>query len=111
MIKNHILRITPLGTSIEDVIKIIENRNDFGDMHVNLERGFTPSTPASGWYAVTGQRGVIPVIGEMSIRVHLGTYRAWHKWFPLMEWEVIAFWGFDGDGNLIDVHIQETGMS
>jgi len=51
------------------------------------------------------------VIGEMSVRTRLGSYRAWHHWFPLMEWDVTVFWGFDVDGNLIEVHIRKLSMS
>ena len=99
MIRNHILHITPLGTSIEDVIDIVESREDWDVRHISLERGFRLEAPG------------FPVIGEMSVRVHLGTYRAWHKWFPLMEWAVDVFWGFDGNGELIEVHIRKLGMS
>ena len=99
MVKSYILRITPLGASIEDVIQVIESRNDWDVRYINLNEGFQLGPPN------------ITVIGEMSIRVHLGTYRAWHKWFPLMEWAVDVFWGFDEDGRLIEVHIRKIGMS
>ena len=99
MIRSHILRITPLGASIEDVIDIVESREDWYVRHISFERGFQLEAPG------------FPVIGEMSVRVHLGTYRTWHKWFPLMEWDVDIFWGFDMNGRLIEVHIRKLGMS
>lgn len=98
MVRNYILRITPIGTSIEDMIKIAGSRDDWDIRHINLGRGFQLGPPN------------ITVIGEMSARVHLGTYFAWYKWFPLMEWAVDVFWGFDEDGRLIEVHIQKLGM-
>jgi len=103
MIRNHILQITPLGTNIEDVINILESRDDFGALHIDLGRGFqaTPSEKRNG----------IVDMGEMLVSTGLGSYRAWYKWFPLMEWGVGGAWIFDGEGILIDVHVRKIGMS
>jgi len=95
---------------MEDVLEIIEHRNDFGAIRVNLERGFTPTTPGAGWPMLDGQPNA-PIIGEMFISAGMGSYRAWYKWFPFMEWSVDVFWGFDTDGKLIEVQIRMIGMS
>jgi len=109
MVRNHILRITPLGTSIEDVVSILESREDFGLLHINLERGFTSNSP---WSLVDGQPVAPSPIGEMHVSTGLGIYRAWYKWFPLiLEWSVGVSWGFDENGQLIEVQIVKHGMS
>jgi len=102
MIRNHILRITPLGTNIEDVIAILDSRDDFGSLHIDFERGFqaTPGDRHAGKYDM----------GEMLVSTGLGMYRAWYRWFPLMTWSVGASWIFDGDGILIEVYVRRHGM-
>jgi len=85
MVRNYILRITPLGTGIEDVIGILESRNDFGSLNISFERGFRPSQAA-----IDGSDD----IGEMLVSTRLGSYRAWYKWFPLMTWGVRCFVDF-----------------
>jgi len=102
MIRNHILRITPLGTNIEDVINILDSKDDFGALHIDFESGFraTPGDRHAG----------MDDMGEMLVSTGLGRYRAWYRWFPLMTWAVGASWIFDGDGQLIEVHIRVHGM-
>ena len=102
MVKDYILKTTPIGTSIEEVIEIINNRNDWGLPMVSNE-GFIPSPP----FDVPGIAP--PPIGEKTIRTNLGSYRAWYKWFPLMVWGVGATWVFDAYGKLIEVHIMKVG--
>jgi hypothetical protein len=108
MVKNHIFRITPIGTSIEDVIELTEIREDWRVRRIDLERGFIPGTFGR---APSEPDPNIIVIGEKSIIVSMGTYRAWYKWVPfLLDWNVSVFWGFDKDGKLIDVQVQKLGM-
>lgn len=103
MVRNYILRITPIGTSIDDVIAILESRDDFGFLHINFESGFRAS-PAD-------RHSGIEDMGEMLVSTGLGIYRnAWHTWPPFIAWSVGASWIFDADGKLIEVHIQKHGM-
>ena len=103
MIRNYILRVTPIETSIEDVIEIIESRDDWGIANVDYERGFSP-------YSFRGPPPVgqpdIPRIGEKSIIVNIGSYRAWYGWF--LHTGVSVSWGFDADGKLIEVHVRKV---
>jgi hypothetical protein len=87
-VRNYILRITPLGTNVEDVIKIIEDKKRwkiqrvayFGDSHWKLD------------YTET--------VGIQKKYVHLGYY-----WI-VFKTNVSATWIFDEDGKLVDVEIR-----
>lgn len=103
MLRQHILSITPIGMHIEDVISKLENEISHDSFRVNLNRGFTTR--------ITMFEEDTVWVGEMSIRAYLGSYMAWYKWFPLMDWGVIAFFGFDENGQLIDIYVEKIGMS
>jgi len=110
MFRNYILRITPMGTNIEDVIHVIENTDDWGGAFVCYEFGFSPRDP--GHFGPHGLEGIpeLSRIGEMSVSSHMGVHHAWYRWFPLMEFSVTVFWAFDEDGKLIEVFISRIGM-
>ena len=110
MFRNYILRIKLIGTSIDEVIQTIERHYDWGAPGINFERGFAPSSPGRRGGPPDGQPD-LPRIGEMSVSSYMGSYRAWYRWFPLLEWGVSVFWGFDGNGELIEVFIWKIGMS
>lgn len=107
MVRNHILQVTPLGTSIEVVVDNIESRDGWDIRRTDFERGFIPGSVARPPLELNPNT---TVIGEMSVWVNLGTYRVWYKWFPFMEWDVDVFWGFDADGGLIEVYVRKLGM-
>jgi len=100
-IRRDLLRITPVGTGKEDVIRIIE------------ERGWTLSwTRATrGYFIVRGQAsdGATPAqledgtaveIGTQSIRIHLGRFRV------ILAVDVCVYFAFDEDSNLVDIAIR-----
>jgi len=98
LLRLHVLRITPMGTHIDDVVAAIENRDDWNLGRVDFERGFSPtSTQLSGF----------PRIGEMSVTANLGSYHAWYIMFGVPDIGVSAQWGFDEGGNLIAVNIRK----
>ncbi|MCL2576771.1 MAG: hypothetical protein FWE27_01795 [Defluviitaleaceae bacterium] len=107
MVRNYILRITPLGTNIEDVIKVIESRDDWSRPSVDYERGFYRQTTARP--PPPGVEPRFPVIGEMSVSAGIGHYRSWHNLLFIDVIRVGVTWGFDGDGNLIEVHVRKGG--
>ncbi|MCL2576485.1 MAG: hypothetical protein FWE27_00335 [Defluviitaleaceae bacterium] len=111
MVRNYILRITPLGTNIEDVIKVIESRDDWSRPSVDYERGFyretTTRPPLPGVEPIFPLS--FPVIGEMRVSANIGRYRSWHDLLFFDEIGVGVRWGFDGDGNLIEVHVRKGG--
>jgi hypothetical protein len=103
MVRNHILRITPIGTDIEDVIDILQSRDDFGLLHIDFEGGFRAS-PAERHVGIED-------MGEMLVSTGLGVYRnAWHTWPPFITQTVGASWIFNEDGKLIEVLIRKIGM-
>jgi len=110
MIRNYIVRITPIGTRIEDVIQVIEDRDDWGVPHINYEFGIAPQRP---WIRIPhGIEGIpdLDRIGEMSVSSNMGTHFAWYRWFPLMEFSVVVYWAFDEDGELVEVFVARFGM-
>ena len=107
MVRNYLLNLTPLGTNISDVINIVEGRNDWDVRRIDHERGFT----VTNFALPGGDPNRVIVVGEMSVRVHIGTTRlVWHAWPPLINWFVEAFWGFDESGNLIEIRVRRFGL-
>ena len=98
MVRSHVLRLTPMGTHIDDAAEIIEGIEGWRMGGVNYEHGFVlPSAPNPFDYA----------IGYMSIRVWARPY--WPSNLPiiglLVQTSTSIFWGFDADGKLTDVYV------
>jgi|GEM_PF-981483 len=89
-IRNNVLRQTPIGSTIEDVIQVIDNNESWSwwGRHI-ADIGY----PAD---ATLNTR-----IGSQSIGVNLGKYSGGFDVY------VVAFWGFDDDGILLDVRIRK----
>jgi len=88
-IKRSILKQTPISSSMEEVIEVIERKEwdvRYGDIDYN--RGYT-------------DRDTYEVVGVKSIRACIGSYSD----FILFTTYVSVFWGFDEEGKLIDVYI------
>ena len=101
MVRNSILRLTPMGTHIDEAIEAIESRSNWIVRFVNHNRGFVhPSVLPFG----------SSIIGDKSIRVDAGPF--WPGVFPLIglisRESVSIFWGFDADGYLIEVYVTRT---
>ena len=102
-IRNYILRLTPLGTSMEDTIKIVKNSNKWEVRSIDYENGFwSQGRPIPG--GIKDEQGRT-IIGEKSIRVE-NSYRAFYSLF-LLETVVNIYWGFDADGKLIEVYVSK----
>jgi hypothetical protein len=99
-IRRDLLRITPVGTSKEDVIRVID------------ERGWTLrwTRATSGYYIVRGRAsdGATPAqledgtaveIGTQSIRIDLGSF---FRDFIGVD----VYFAFDEDSNLVDIAIR-----
>jgi len=81
-IENGILEATPIGMNIENVVSVI-------DLNSSWELRWTDGEPRGGQY----------IAGERFVEAFLGEYfslRTGHT-------PAVAFWGFDADGNLIDL--------
>jgi len=92
-LRRYLLNITPIGVSVEDVMRIAEDKNrwvirvvneDFGVVigtrHMDPLRGVSPDT----------DRDII-VIGQHAVEVHLGTYYA----LGVVRTDVTVFFAFD----------------
>ena len=87
-IRENILTLTPIGTSMEDVIKVIEINKKWEVRYISYEQGYL--------YQGAGER---KTIGEKSIRVFMGDYG------NIFVTSVTVFWGFHEDSKLIDIWV------
>lgn len=95
-IKNDILKLTPMGTSMEDVIKIIESKRQWEIDYISYEHGYRrPGTPEHSDIAL----GRETIVGEKSIRVFVGEYR------NIFITSVTVFFGFDKNSKLIEIYV------
>jgi len=103
---NYVLNLTPIGTHIDDVIRIVENhREDWRIERINLEEGFMH--PSS--YFLRPRPEVWPfIVGDKSIRVRAEPYRP----VGLLTRTVVAIhYGFDTNGYLIEVYVFRSSSS
>ena len=93
--RDDLLKATPLGSSFSEVEKKLKARRL--PLAVSLDAGFTR------------QELFHPpeVVGEKSIGTRLGSYRS----NLLTETIVIAYWGFDKNGSLIEIWVEEQNDS
>ena len=97
MVRNHVLRLTPMGTNIDDVVNILEDVEGWEIFSVNHERGIVLPT--------AGDR--LASTSDKSIRVFAGRYWPSTIWIFLPT-SVSIFWGFDEEGRLIEVYVQKS---
>ena len=89
-IKVHLLKTTPIGMDMEDVVEVIESNGwkyhirDYGNVYVN----------GRARRSLMGQP-----VGVKSIAVYLGEYRV------IFARSVTVFYGFDKDSKLIDIGV------
>ena len=97
MIRNHILRHTPIGMCKEEVVRVIENNERWGTPEINTWSGFLH--PA---LFVDGPDGspTPAIIGDTSVQARPEWYNV-----PIFERHVRIFWGFDENGKLIEVYV------
>ncbi|MCL2720290.1 MAG: hypothetical protein FWD47_03000 [Treponema sp.] len=88
LIRNDILKFTPIGMNMDEVLEVIEERNNWRIMTRSSERGYIYMK------LPPGQREV----GIKHISVDLGN--SWYFWY------VISSWAFDENGILIDVFVE-----
>ncbi len=91
-IRHSVLNLTPIGTSMEDAIETIEAVEEKGKWEIDY---------IDDEYGYTSEKGYR--VGEKSIDVIAGEY-ALH---PLAKTIVVICWGFDRDGNLVDVYVKK----
>jgi len=90
--RNYVLRITPIGTHVDDVRATVSDIENWHGSGVFSDRGFT-RTSASGELTVVGDK-------HMRARVSRNESSG-HTIFS-----AVIYWGFDYNGNLINVYIR-----
>jgi len=98
-IRENLLKITPIGTSMEDVLKAIENNKKWKI----LQEGSWKSWPSLPDKIVSIYKNFF--IKIKLINVLLGTY------WGFFEMYVGAHWKFDENLKLIDIYIQKNSAS
>jgi len=95
VIRNDILRLTPIGTDMEDVLEIVNEKVQTDGWHImdisHATGYFDPMRPptADGF-----------IVGVQRIKAHMGRSR--NGWIA-----VDISWGFDEDSRLIDIYIRK----
>jgi hypothetical protein len=99
-IREKMLVMTPVGTSMEEVIEFIESQDKWGKPYINYEHGYP-----------LDDRGIVSysgniIVGEQSIDVVIGEYKTW----LIVGICVDVFWGFDEGGKLVDLGVRKSMM-
>ena len=92
-LKAEILELTPIGTSMNDVLALINNKG-WEIRYAFNDRG-VPSSEVD--------TGGLTYVGEKSIRATIGTY-----YNPALVY-VVVFWAFDENSNLMDIFVAKHG--
>ena len=103
VIKNYVLRRTPIGMCINDVIKVIENNNRWGYPSVNRSSGFNHP---SRFILKPDGSPIAATIGAQSIqtRVLIDNFNL----VPFHRRIIRIWWGFDENEKLIEVYVRST---
>ena len=94
-IEKDILRLTPIGMHIDDVIKIIEGREKWNVRYIDYEMGY-----AHPYRLCTDDDYIV---GNKSIRASIGDYKV-----IFVPANVTVLWGFDYDGKLIEIYVWKS---
>ena len=103
-IRNYLLQMTPVGTSMEDVIYIINGNNQWEVRDIRENEGVAVHIregrrPEPTRFVMDYSSTVF--VGERSVNVHLGSYRV------VLITRVTAFYAFDENGELMDIFIRQ----
>ena len=93
--RKDILELAPIGSSMDDVIKVIESNNSWKWKGYIAPIGYPIDVNSSNIN-----------IGEKSIRAELGQYQGL-RW-SFLKVHVTVFWGFDENDKLIDVRVWKS---
>ena len=104
LLKN-MLELTPIGVSMDDVLNIIENNNEWKISYVDHDYGIS-----QGEFGKPGEP-----IGEKSIRITAGKYTGIYRKgsilamyiYSKVDVYVTIWWGFDENSKLIDIHLKK----
>lgn len=104
----YVLMLTPIGTHIDEVIEIVDGHRGWSIRRVN-DHGFRHPRPSN--FTPSGRP--IFTVGNKSIIVDAGSFRPAHfrgvrGQGAFMETIVRIYYGFDRNGELIDVFVFRT---
>ena len=97
-LRERMLKITPIGTNMKEVVKVIKENKKWELEWVDNESGY-------GIDKASGEPGEEYdfEIGKKSIRICIGTY-SYRIIFPV---QVLVYYGFDEKSKLIDVAVRK----
>jgi hypothetical protein len=102
-LRSDMLKLTPIGTSMEDVIKTINESNKWEIRYIYNDSGYSMFGGRPGCRSDFKDSPVNDfIIGEKSIRTF---HRGYHAIQVSISIEV--YYAFDGDSKLIDVAISK----
>ena len=96
-IREDMLKLTPIGTSMDDVLEVITNNQKWKIRYIREWVGFrmTGGRPSEGVPDSNNN------VGVKSIRVYLGQYGI------IFATGVSVFYGFDEDSKLIEIGVKK----
>ena len=103
-IRENLLITMPLGTTMDDVVKIIES-NEWDEYKI-FDYGYAiiGGFPKSA-YQNEYDSDRDSIIGNKHIKATIGKY-----WSPLIEVYVMVYLGFDEESKLIEISVQKGGI-
>ena len=99
-VRESILKLTPIGTSMEDVLKVIEINKKWETRYVSYVHGISQGD--------LGKSG--SSIVKKSIRVMIGKYHFEPNFdiYAFVERSVTVFWAFNEESKLIEIYVLKT---
>jgi len=102
---NDTLKLTPMGTHIDDVAALVESKTiiknvtEWREPTIRYDSGYVnPNGEVPGW-STTVSPGNRSIVGHKSIEV---SYKAHYNTY------ISIYWGFDEDGKLVDVFVDKN---
>ena len=92
--RSHVLRITPIGTSMSDVRDVVDGIHNWRIVSSSYERGFMR----------TRLNGNPIFVGDQFVRANVNSHISSNH--TILSASI--YWGFDGNGNLIAIHIRRS---
>lgn len=98
-IREDLLKVTPIGMDMEEVIQVIESNKKWELGNIVYQNGYGMDkwgTPGGSGDTIIGEKYIWAIIDE---------YR---NYFIIIV-DVSAFWGFDEESKLIDIAVRKDG--
>ena len=99
-IRIHVLWNTPIGTSMDNVIDVINSKDGWGNPIINTSFGF--EHPTRFFDTTDGLRERV-IIGTQSIQTRIIIYN--FNILPFHQRNIHILWGFNEEGELIDIYV------